>query len=340
MKKLISVLLITAMLVSVLCVSATADGIVFSADFSKMNTEQFYQQFMNGLFFVDDTSGLLCGYYDAKALQSMYDDSDGDVFSNTLNTWLTYDAAITLAVSDDDAVDAERCVNIAYCNDNLRAAGEAEGRSFITLVYDIENKKFEICNNSMPVFDETTVIADPISMELDVEGGQFYTFGMSVDKNRIRFFLDNQLLYDIDGTQYRIGEQINSPFFLWNGGNFMQIKELKVSTAGYLYPYATDPAETVTDPAGGNETTTPKVTTTSEKVVTVTDASGNAVTDASGNVVTSVSVVTEAPAPADTNNNKPAGGNATSTGDATFVVIVAMVAALGCAVIIKKVNAD
>jgi len=324
-------MLILVMMLSMVVVNTSAAGVIFRADFKTMTEDQFYAQFMEGAFHVDDVEGVLYGYYEAKALQSMYSDPDG-IFDNTLNTWLTYDASITLSMADDELVEYDRTINIAYCNDNPRVNGAAEAREFITLTYDIQKQEFNATVGGFPGFTEGGLLGDPIPMELDVEGGTFYTFGISVEKNRVRFFIDDQLLYDIDGTSMYVADSINSPFFMWNDGNYLNITDITVATATHLYP-STGSAPT---PVETTAPTQPAETTTRKEVVDVTDDKGNAVTDADGNKVTEEIIVTDAPA--DTNTGAVQGGNSASTGDVTFIVVAAMVATLGCAIIIRKVN--
>ena len=129
-----------------------------------------------------------------------------------------------------------------------------------------------------------------------------------------------------------VGDTINSPFFLWNAGNFIRISEILISTPAYLYP-SMNPDPTPVDTTSNQ----PAETTTAISVVEKTDDSGNVVTDAQGNKVTDTVIITNAPA--DTNTGAVQGGSSANTGDVTFAVVCAMVAALGCAVIVRKVNA-
>lgn len=330
MKRIISLALILMMMLSIAAVSSSAAGVYLNADFKSMTEEQFYAQFMVGEFHVDDVEGVLYGYSEAKALQSMYSDPEG-IFDNTLNTWLTYDAAITFSMADDELSEVERTVNIAYCNDNLRAKGLAEAREFVTFSYNIEKQELVASVNDGPTYNEERILAGPVSMELDTEGDTFYTMGMSVEKNHIRFFLDNQLIFDIDGTSMYVGDSINSPFIFWNDGNYIRVSNIAIASETFLYP-GTNP-----EPNPNVTTTQPADTTTSISVVVNTDDSGNVVTDAEGNKVTDTVIITNAPA--DTNTGAVQGGNSTNTGDTAFIVVAAMVAALGCAIIIRKVNA-
>ena len=79
-------------------------------------------------------------------------------------------------------------------------------------------------------------------------------------------------------------------------------------------------------------------------VVEVTDDNGNVVTDDEGNTVTTIvsdtiAVDADTVSVADTNTGAVQDSTSASTGDTAFIVVAAMVAALGCAVIVRKVNA-
>lgn len=334
MKKIISVLIIAAMMLSVIVVNTSAAGLLLNADFSGYTEDMLYANFHPGLFAVDDMEGVLYGYCEAKALESTYHGDDSGIFDNTLNTWLTYDTSVEFCIADDETVDWDRTINVAYCNDNLRVKGEADARTFITFSYNVQRQEFDISNGTFPSYNSEERLADPVAKELDCDGTKYYTMGISVEKNRIRCFFENELIFDVDCTAYCVAESINSPFFLWNDGNYLKIKNISVSSQGYLYPS--------TDNVGGGEgtdATEATEATTSKKVVDVTDDSGNAVTDEAGNKVTEEIIITNALA-ADTNTGGNAGGTSTTTGDSAFIVVAALVATIGCALIVRKVKAE
>lgn len=336
MKKIISALLIITMLVSMVCVSTSAAGIRINMNFESM--EVFTSQFVAGAFYVDD-AGVLYGYAEAKALQTQYQEDDNGFFTDAGLSWLTFDTTITLKVQDDDLSEAQRWINLVYCNDNLAYEGAAEGRVMMAFSYDIEGRCFRLTQGWNNTNEEEQYLP-PVAKEIDTDGNSEITLGMSVSKDRIRCFYNNELIFDLQDTNYYIAQTITAPFLFWQDGNYVQITNITVADEGYLFPMnVPGPEPTETTPGNDVTTTTTRVTTTSEVVVNITDAIGNTVTDSEGNAVTSISIVTEAPAPADTNTNRPAGGNASSTGDATFVVVAAMVATLGCALIVKKVSA-
>ncbi len=433
MKKLISLLLIITTMFSVVCVSVSSAGTIrLNADFSTMSEADLFSAFVPDMkFFMD--SGYLCGYSDAKALQTNYDcDEDTGIFLNNLNTWLTYDMSITLAMADDDAVDYSRFFCVVYCNDNLWSKGLADARNYIDFIYDIDAQMFRLTSGGSASYVEEDQVMDPVPMELTCDEMTFHTMGMSIDKNRIRCFYGNELIFDYDATEYMVADSVNSPLVFWNNGNFVKLQSVVVADQGYLFPYPVDPVptdttatdpiptepvptepvdpsvptetvptetvpadpsvptetvpvdpsvptETATDtqPIETSETTTAVAEVTDDKgdvvtddqgeavtsiiteattvtqapaetegsgvvigttVVEVTDEAGAIVTDDQGAAVTSVNNVTSKPAAAVTNQNRPTGGNSTQTGDATFAVIAAMVMALGCAVIVKKVS--
>lgn len=327
MKKIISALLIIAMMFSVAAVSASAAGLHVNMNFDSLDT--FSSIFMAGQFYMDDSDRLLYGYSEARALQTQYDDEPGYFLPSTY-CWLTYDMSVTMCIADDDMMDRDRFVNLVYCNDNLQYNMLRDGRQYLAFGYDVQNRCFRLSEGWNVVEDEGQLMT-PVPMEIDTDGEEFFTMGMSIDKNRIRCFYNDKLIFDFvdSNNELLIAKQIPSPFLFWQDGNYIQISNITIADQGYLFPN--------TQIVTGNETTAPASETTTQKVqVTVTDEKGNAVTDDKGQVVTSESIVTEKPAPAETNKNGTAGGTATSTGDATFIVIAAMVATLGCAVVIKK----
>ena len=336
MKKIISMLLILTMLVSMVCISTSAAGIHIDEKFA--TAESFMSKFRAGAFFIDN--GLLYGYDEARALQSDYeDDEDFDgIFKNTMFTWLTYDASITLSTADDDLSEDRRFLNLVYCNDNLKYMGRGDERVYMAFIYDIQERCFRITEGLDAVSDEQQLL-NPVYKEISTDGEEFFTMGISVDKDRIRCFYNDELIFDFQDTaqDYLIAKEINSCFLFWQNGNFTQISNIKVADAGYIYPYAAAEEGTT---AGGNDdanvTTTTAATTTSETTTKIVE---EIVTNKDGETSIVTKVVTEATTtPKAETGNKPVGGTSTSTGDATFVVVAALVATLGCAVIVKKVT--
>lgn len=335
MKRKIFTVLVLVLIASIVSVpaSAAAGSLQVHADMSSM--ESFTGIFEPGLFYIED--GVLYGYSEAKALQTRHD----------LAGWYVYDTSVEVCFADDDMTTGSRGFAFWYCNTNLDAYGRYNGTNYMRFNYDIDNREFVLTADD-PDTGENVVLAGPVPYELS--DNEYHTLGFSVSEKRIRGFVGDKLVIDYydEEDKYMIGLNdeytYGVPLVWWNDGNYIMFRDIKVSTPGYLYPF--EMGEVTTEPdiiettdnsgAGGNVTTKPKVTTTSQKVVEITDESGNTVTDDAGNAVTSISIVTEAPAPADTNGNTPAGGNSASTGDTAFAVAAVMIITLGAAVVIKR----
>ena len=339
MKKIISALLILTMLVSMVCVNASAAGIRLNMNFESMDA--FLAQFRAGEFYVED-SGVLYGYSGARSLESSYNyDEDLGLFKNELNTWLTYDATITLSASDDDMTESDRWVNLIYCNDNPKYYGQLEQRLYMAFSYDIQNRCFRFTTG----WDNTDAegqLLDPVYMEIDTEGEDFFTMGISVDKDRIRCFYGDKLIFDFvdSAREYFIADTINSCFLFWQDGNFIQVNNITVADAGYLFPYADEPAVSEnTTTAGGNDIAdnTGKAPD-AETSATTTRIESEVVTDEKGETSIVTKVITEATTPKAETNVHNNGGSSASTGDSVFAVVLAMVATLGCAIVVKKVS--
>ena len=355
MKKLISALLILTMLVSMVCVSTSAAGVHIDMNFESMDV--FTSQFIAGAFYTSD-AGTLYGYAEAKALQSIYEtDDDLGVFKNAAYTWLTYDATITLQCADDELSETGRYINLVYCNDNLKILGREEDRVMMAFMYDVEGRCFRFARGFNATEDEAQIM-EPVAMEIDTDGEEFITLGMSVDKGRIRCFYNDKLIFDfVDSNEdYMIANEINSCFLFWQDGNFVNISNIKVADQGYLFPYpAADDgnsgngSNTGDNGNGGNGGNTGDNGNIGNGNTDNGNSGNTGNTGNTGNSGNSGNTGNSgnnagnagnngAEKPADTNQNKPAGGNSTATGDMAFVVVAVMVATLGCALIVRKAS--
>lgn len=328
MKRIVSLVLMLTMLFSIAVVNTSAAGLYVKSDFNDM--ERFTASFHAGAYYTED--GLLFGYDEAKCLQ-------------TKGEWYVYDTSITVILNDDELTDNHRAYSLWYCNTNLMNYGRFDGTNYMCFGYDVEDRFFYLrCTNVDGSGDSVELVNNvPYELEDDTE----YTFGMSITRGRIRGFINNELVVDyVDSADtYLIGLQDEStvpvPLVFWNDGNFIQIKEVQISSPEYLFPPVNAPESSENNgQASGNitsdNTIKPAETTTSIKVVENTDGDGNVITDEAGNKVTETIIITDPPV-ADTNTGAPQGGNATSTGDSAVIVVAAMVATLGCALIVKKV---
>ncbi len=325
MKKIVSFMLILTMIFSIAVVnSSAAVGVVVDADFSDM--ERFTANFHAGAFYVEDN--VLFGYSEAKCLQSK-------------SEWYVYDTCIDVIFADDDLSDGARSFGMWYCNINLESYGRYDGTNYMVFNYDIENQYFNLACGDLEGGSEPVVLAGPV--EYTIEDDEEYTFGLSITRGRIRGFINDQLVIDYVDTEdkYLIGledeDTSPTPLVYWNEGNFIQITDVKIASAEYLYPpMPVNDGTTATDTTA-TEATTTRETTTAISVVEKTDEAGNTMTDDSGNKITETVIITEPPV-ADTNTGAVQGGNSTNTGDMTFIVVATMVAAIGCALIVRKVS--
>ena len=309
-------MLTLVMIASVFAVSSSAQVYV-DADFSNMGT--FTTHFHAGLYYPDD-EGSIYGYKDALCLQ-------------TVGEWIEYDTTIDVMFEEDDMATGDRSYSVWYCNINPETYGVYDGGAYIQFGYDITNRQ---CYIVAPDLDtgETVDLIERVPMEL--EDGETYTFGMSVTNKRVRCFIDGKLIFDYvdEANTYLIGKQDelteSTAIVYWNTNNLVHISDVKISSPTYLFPLADEPADT--------EATTTEATTTSETTTKIVE---EIVTNVDGETSVVTKVVTEATTtPKAETDNKPAGGSSNSTGDASFAVVAALVATLGCAVIIKKADAQ
>jgi len=345
MKKFVSALILLSMIMSIICVSVSADEgtIYLEEDFS--SEEVFYSRFHAGNFYIDE--GLLYGY-GAKTFMSFYDDSEESIFKDHPTCWMTYDMEVIMSIAEDEFSDVDnRHVCLSYCNDNLFFEGRVEGRMFYNFGYSVPNKEFYLTAGAVGSYSEEDFITLAVPYELPTDGEDFFTLGMSVSEGRLRCFYNGELIIDfVDArNEHLISHKIPSPFLLWNTNNFIQIKNVKIASDGYLYPYETETETTVTTEAPATEDNTED---TEETVVDATEATEGTDdstieategedTDAPADSTNSPADNTDAPE-ADTVGTTGTQKPSTSTGDASFVVVAAMVAALGSALIVRKVR--
>ncbi len=338
MKKILSILLVAVMLVSAVCVSVSAEGYYLQERFTNGGAT-FDSNFIAGATWITD-DGKLIGYSDARTFMSRYDDSDG-VFNNTMLTWLEYDVEIQVWADADENAGDSRDYSLAYCNDNLVVAGIEEDRSFISFGYDFVNGEFYLSKVLGGGGEEDQLVA---RVAKEIKGDEFNKLGMTVTRGRIRGYFNGELIIDFVDTAdtYRIAKEINSPFLFWNTSNFFQVSSVDVASPEYIYPAGLAPVTTAETTNGGNNgnnggNNDPANTTNS----------GNNNNPPATSVVTSVvtndkgetEIVTKVvEVPADTNKNGSSVNNSTKTGDAAIIVAVAMVVALGTAIVVKKVN--
>jgi len=355
MKKITAFTLIFAMLVSIFAMSVSADGTIIKSNFEDMET--FTQHFHAGAFYVED--GSIFGYDEAKCLQSK-------------GEWYVYDTSIEVVLADDDLADTERRFSMWYPNTNLYNYGRYEGTNYMVFGYNVEDKTLSLSCADLNGGADSVILAGPIDYE--IEDNKAYIFGLSVNRGHIRCYIGSELVLEFVDTNddYLIGlndeSTVPTALVYWNDGNFIQINEVIITDPGVLYPFekdnedvtdtdpivteptdteatetepSDDPAASETEPSDDPAVTESEATTAIEtEIVTNEDGETEVVTHIvteEKKPVTDDNGADNKPAP-DTNTGKPQGGNSTTTGDISFIVVAAMVTALGAALIVRKVN--
>ncbi|MBE6709292.1 MAG: hypothetical protein E7578_08645 [Ruminococcaceae bacterium] len=323
MKKIVSAILILTIMLCSMAVSASADGVLYmDADFS--SEENFARDFFPEAYTVYDDCAV--GYSEARALQ-------------TTGRWAAYDVSFDVTFGVDELVPdgSGRSLSFVYFNNNIVYKGLSDERMTISVCFDVSNSEVSLVANDFVKSESCEVLA--ASVPFEIEDGKEYHLGVSINEQHIRVFSDSTLLIDYYDTEnkYYIGytfEEVEPEILVWwNNNNYLMYSDIKVSSPEYLYP-----PTPVSDNTGAVDgTTAPVVTTTATSVVDVTDDKGNVMTDDSGNKITETVIITDAPV-ADTNTGAVQGGSSTNTGDMTFIVVAAMVAAIGCALIVRKVG--
>lgn len=343
MKRILSAFMIVVMFCSVFAFTAMAEDpvIIFVEDFK--NLETFVDRFALGAYYIEDEK--LIGYSEARALQAIK------------YTQRTYDMEMTVAVAEDEMYSGiDRSFFMGYPNTNPQYEGRMDGTLWMAFHYDVIAKEFSFFVGGFSPYEEQVVhLAEPIPMELNTDTGtDFYTMGMSIDRGRIRCFFEGEMIFEYVDTndEYLIGYATEEPYFVWNTGNCLIYDELKLGQVGAIYPYAveevttapieTDPVDGSTETTANGEGDTPSDNATTAPEDDATNVPGGDVTNAPAGDATN--------APANDWGNTPEGDVAdtvgttgtqkpsTSTGDTTFAVVFAMVAAIGSALIVKKIR--
>ena len=322
MKKLTALFLCVVMFAALAVSSSAAGEILWHEDFSDGFTNASNWILEGNLFFSDDTDAKnLCvaAYADGVVNQMNYKTEDGGAGRAYTNCAMM----VKVQVRDFDR-DGEHKVGLWWRDDFTYAEGEESGEVYMMFV-NMDTNEIELWVDGV----DAPIATSPVS-GLEV-GGDWFTMGWKIVPGNISCYVNNQKL--INYSDAEIAATAKSPILLWNTNCFSAWDDVVVATADYnLFNEAATSTE-----GQATQATQPAETTTRKEIVEVTDESGNAVTDASGNKVTEEIIVTDAPV-ADTNTGAVQGGSSTSTGDVTVMVIAAMVVAIGCAIVVKKVN--
>ena len=337
MKKIIALLACITML-ALIPTTALAADVLFQDNFNsgEINESDWYP----GAFFVDNggptNSPHVEDYGGWHVLQSMYNNENGGnrVFGANVafkvDAWAWEDGGedrsehrLGLWFADyfSEPADGRIVYQFQVCYETrkavLIATGEGDGTTY-----------FDPGVYSSGVIVGSWDIPESVPFEMDVTDPTVISLGMRVNGTLIDCYLNDMKV--ISYTAPRMGAE-KSPVLLVNDGCYAGFDNFIVATADYnLFNESSTPVNN--EPANNDPVNNdPEETETRIDTVIVTD------TDDEGNVVTRVETEkTVVPAP---NTGNGGGGNrpATKTGDTIVVVIAVMVAALGSAIVVKKV---
>jgi len=344
MRKLITFVLCAVMLTSVFAVSSAAAGsILFEDDFSDgfTNSNNWYLE--GNLFFGDDMSEpgnpCLSAYADGVVCQMEYR------YDHSNNPRLYAESALSVDVRmreyDRDEGEHRALLwwreNFLYIPEGEVAPdGYEEGPVY---AYGVDFDTEELYLDRSDTEGHLITVPVPGIRERD----DWFNLGWRLTKGKIEIYFEREKVGEL--LDEGLTCQRPSPFLLWNMNCFLSYDNLVVSTPDYdLFNEGLGQVTT-------NETEAPVVDNTTEG----TDAPADN-TDAPADNTDAPADNTDVPedntnAPAD-NTNAPVDDPAdtvgttgtqqpsTSTGDAVVVVAIAMIAALGTAVIVKKAQAE
>ena len=337
MKKIISLFVLCAMLMcAALATAVSAAGDVLWTE--RFDTEDPNNWLWDGTaFYVED--GVLKGWDEAKVHQSNFPTSTGGT-----RKYKECAIKIDCIAYDDGGADAEYHRLGLWWADYIDPYATDDPTSWLVYkpLYNFEQHTLELemefAGDEGETFrpaglaDDSVVLRKEIPESSAPKMGEWFSIGMRVNAGVVSFFLNDEKVADF--TAYRgtlTGSQRPSPVILLNGGCYCGFDNLVVSTPDYnLFNESAAPVNN--DPVNNEPVNNdPEETETRIDTVIVTD------TDEEGNVVTRVETEkTVVPAP-NTGNNGGGGRTATKTGDAAVIVLAVMVAAIGTALVVKKV---
>jgi len=339
MRKLITLALCAVMLASLLAVSSSAAGeILFQDDFSDgfTNANNWYLE--GNLFFGDDMSEpgnpCLSAYADGVVSQMEYRYDH----SSTPRLYATFAVSIDIRLRDFDR-DGDHWAGFWWRENFLYTPeGEDDGGHELGPVYfccvNFDDSILYIRRDDT----EGNLIEIPVT-GISADDGWF-NLGWRVLPGKMECFLNGEKMGEI----YDEGLfcELPSPILLWNSNNFISWDNMVIATPDYdLFNEGTVDTTAGTDaPVDSTEGTDAPVDNT-DAPADNTDAPADN-TDAPADNTDAPADNTNAPVddPADTVGTTGTQQPSTSTGDAMAVVAIAMIVALGTAVIVKKAQAE
>ena len=324
MKKIIAVLIVTAMLAVAACATVSAE-IRFYDPFDTWTSYWFgYDS--------DDRAGdlnvittfngdnVLEGWEEARVHQGLYADNEvlGKGYANSGSALITGTFWVELRAEDT----GNECgAGLWWKNTYHETHEDAEGSdTYLLFYYPVTSTVKFMRDFPGATTDEEKLVkewSDPKARGNNLNDP--ITLGMRVEAGKISAFVDGQCIASFEDAS--LGND-PCPILLWNDGLHAIWDNFYVGDLAELPLDDTAPA------ASDAPAATEKVVETETRLVTDTD----------GNTVVEV-VTNEVARPAANTGAAPSGGTAARTGDMLVVVVAVMIAALGSAIIVKKVTA-
>ena len=339
MKKLISVAVMCAMLAcAMLTLAVSADGaILWTDDFSTASENDWIWDEDTTRFFVEN--GKLEGWAEAVVHQSNFlidrgaprrykecafkvecaglEDGGRDAETHGMSIWL---ADYISPYGDPESIDGTITYSCGY---------EFETKKFsVSIGFDNAGEDFKPANypEEGPLY--SVVISDAEAPVMDTSGAGAFTLGMRISGGKAAFYLNDVKYYEME--TYRGAKtctEVGSPILLWNNNLHCTFDNLVVATADYdLFGEAGQ--SVAPTPADGSQT--PADGASPADAPSAGDNAGNAGDAGDANAAANNT-------PADT-GAAATGGTAARTGDSAIIVIAVMIAAVGCAVAVKKLG--
>ena len=303
------------MVMSIAVIGTSAAQIYMEDDFSTQDDTKW--MYAASKAFAED--GMLQGYKDAVIHQSAFSNPDlGAEYGHDRN-WKTFVAEMDVRIVDNDAPGSTQAFGFwirAYGDDFID--GENAGEIY-NLGYDHTNSSYVIGKNTLQATRQNNIVSVPTEQWADGEGVPYHKLGIKVETSgMISLWADGVKVLEVntadltatgsDNSIYVMGTY-NTPVLVVNNNNFFQMDNFVVASPDY-YGGAVEPAPGDDTNVPGNDTPAPGDTNT---------PGGN----------------TPTPGATDTNKNQ---SGAATTGDALYIAVAVAVAALGTAIVVKKVN--
>ena len=358
MKKIISTILVSVMIVSMLAVSASATKFITDT-FDDYNEEIWSED----AYAVID--GCCEGFHEAVVHQTQYEPNEDEEprFLEAITCPRTFTTGTDFLIEEDTSENPACGLWIA--DTYLAGEGLADDRNIFSFMYDANTSTFKLLMNTTDTTLKNEDLepdakekvlgewADPRELGQNMTNQKWINIGMKVEVGKLTCYVDGKAVITAIGNEVADVGKDPTPILYWNNGAHIMWDNFWIGDLAEFPDEVVTEAPVVTDAPVVTEPQTTAIVTElvteiETKMAEVTDEEGKVVTDESGNKVTEVvteivtkyeeHVVTNAPAQ-DTQKQptNPQGG--AQTGDMAIIVVAVMVVALGSAVVVKKVNA-